>query len=165
VAVLLFVAGCAADLKAETVSAPPSAFAAHRAFSIGPPPAAPSDTHESDITNALAKAAEPLVATELSHKRYQEAAPGTEGDLTVRVGCTATTMHHSPRRERGTGETIPTPDTTIGTFVVDVMDAKGEQRLWHGQTTAELDSSGDNNEIVRNAVTAVLKGFPSATAN
>lgn len=114
------------------------------------------------MTTALAKAAEPLVSDELQHRQYQAAGAGTDGDLTVRVGCAASTLHHPARRERGTGETIPSADTTIATFVIDVIDAHGGDRLWHGQTTAELDAKGDNGEIVRSAVAAVMKGFPQA---
>ena len=52
---------------------------------------------------------------------------------------------------------------TEGSLAIDIFDAQSKQPVWHGYASKRLtskDYSGDNEESIRQAVSAILGGFP-----
>jgi len=69
------------------------------------------------------------------------------------------------RGARYTGTTTNIRTYTEGTLAIDVFDVKMAQGAWHGVGLKEITSSDRKNvdPLVREAVTKILKAFPSAS--
>lgn len=49
---------------------------------------------------------------------------------------------------------------TVGSLVIDIVDARANQLVWQGWASGAADDAGRNEDLAREAVSRILAGFP-----
>jgi hypothetical protein len=160
--------GCAPAIDVHTIVFPGADVARYETFSFGGPGGVPDDYETSARSAEISRRVRLLVASLLASKGYAERAQ-SDGDFVVQIAV--------GRRERE--ELVRTPplphprpvrpawfeahedkDVVEDVLVIDVLDAKSQQTVWHGGARVEIDSERIDDALLKRATTKVLEVFP-----
>ncbi len=149
-------------------------FHTFRRYAFASEPKSDVQAHSSGTTNAfMDQKIQRVARTELTHRGFTESSVA-EADflLSAHIGSRSTTWysvrgvaHQDPYDRyfdmwRGRSGRIVPHTYTDKTVVMDFIDPKTGQLLWHGWTTEAAAPSTDNTEVLRKAVQKILDKFP-----
>lgn len=167
--VLPFVAGCT-TLDVYSVAMPGTSFTGYHTYAHGAPEVSPRGFGRTTLTPAVWKKVQEDIDVNFAKKGYVLAAVGAAPDLVVRSGSGARVEERregeAVHGENDWGDANVVADYTEATIVIDVFDAHTHKLLWHGASGRSLDAplTSANDASIAEAVTAILRGFPSADA-
>ena len=148
----------------HTAAAPDAPFGRYRTFSFVTPQGAPPGYTAGPRSVEVQQKMRPLIAAALKDKGYREVAEG--GDFLVTHGAgrrdATGTRKLSRRAVALMGETEQERTFLEGSLVIDVYDGITLQQVWHGAATAEIDTSGVNEQRLTQTVQNVMAAFPAA---
>lgn len=184
-AVMLFVGGCSSGIKVVSDYNPEADFSSLHTFAWLPIPPEPTGDHRADSAILAGRVRRSVVA-DLKAKGFQEVLPNAKPDFYVayqaavdeKISVRSTPTHYGyggwwggygyPMGAMGTQTTVHQYE--LGTLILDIVDRERDDLIWRGSGQAKMQkndsrSSAERDKDMQEAVAAILKSFPPATAS
>ena len=167
-AALTAAVGCSPSIEVHSLSFPTTHFAQYQTFTFDTAADAPAEYEASAHSKDVQRRVRLLVASFLEGRGYVQKAEG-EADFVVQVASgrrqrTVTQALSLMPRPRPAGpawfEEHETKEFVEGILVIDVLDGKKEEVLWHGAAQVEIDSSKVDDALLTRVTNEALAAFP-----
>jgi hypothetical protein len=162
--------GCAPTVDVHAVVFPRADPARYQTFSLSDADGAPNE-HPASAQSAEVRRRVALLVTDFLQARGYGAMP-EGGDMIVRIAA--------GRRERETMPAMPLPrpmpkrptwleehereEILEGILIIDILDGKTLEPVWHGAARVDLDKEGIDDPLLRRATSKVMASFPWSRA-